>query len=80
MTLTKEYIYLSELFEEAVSRSSQLAALASVLQDAMSNPDSSPKAIHDAAWLLSDLLFEQREALTKLYCGYRETNSPQHEK
>jgi len=71
MTLNTEYVRICDLFEDTVKRAAQLASLASVLQDAIASPDSSPKALYDAAWLLSELLQEQHRAIAELQDAHR---------
>jgi len=71
MTLNNEYVKICDLFEDTVKRAAQLASLASVLQDAIASPDSSPKALYDTAWLLSELLQEQRKAIAELQDAHR---------
>lgn len=71
MILNDEYIRISDLFEDTLKRANQLASLAMVLQDAIAFPDSSPKALYDTAWLLSDLLREQHRAITELQDEHR---------
>jgi hypothetical protein len=70
MDLSKEYIKISDLYESVVSRSAQLASMATVLQDAIANPDSSPKALYETAWLMAELLNEHRQAILQLQDFY----------
>jgi len=69
--LNEEYVRISDLFEDAVKRASQLASLAAVLQDAITSPDSNPKSIYDTAWLLSELLQEHHKAIADLQDSHR---------
>ena len=71
MDLSKEYIRISDLYESVVTRAAQLASMATVLQDAIVSPDSSPKALHETAWLLADLLNEQHQVITQLQDFHR---------
>lgn len=71
MTLDKEYVRISDLFEDTLRRSAQLASLATVLQDAIANPDSSPTALYDTAELMAELLRGQHLAITQLQDAHR---------
>ena len=70
MALNDEYVRMCDLFEDAVKRASQLASLAAVLQDAITSPDSDPKALYNTAWLLSELLQENHVAIAGLQAAH----------
>lgn len=66
MDLSKEYIRVCDLYESVGGRAAQLASMATVLQDAIANPDSSPKALYETAWLMAELLNEQHQVIVQL--------------
>ncbi len=71
MNINQDYLIVSDLFEDTVKRAAQLASLAAVMQDAIVSPDSDPKALHDTAWLMSELLQVQHKAIAQLQDAHR---------
>ena len=71
MKRDSEYIRISDLFEDAVTRATQLASLSAVLQEAIASPDSDPKALYNTSWLLAELLREQHVLIEALQNAHR---------
>ncbi len=57
---------LSELFENAVTRSNQLAALAVIVHDTLDTRSIDKKALQDTMWLMTELLEPHREAIVQM--------------
>ena len=71
MKLDSKYVMVSDLFEDTVKRTSQLASTATVLQDAIASPDSSQKSLYNIAWLMADLLSELYTVVMQLQDEHR---------
>lgn len=66
MKISRDYLDTAALFEDAVTRTSQLAAFAIIIQDSLKAEHIDRKALQDTVWLLADLLKNQHEAIVKL--------------
>lgn len=61
MTLQEYYAGISSTLDAMSVRNTQLQALAKVLQDASTSPQSDDQSISDCLWLMSDLLRENTQ-------------------